>query len=344
MNTLAIWVDKQLQKDEIFNAQSAFNRDNCLSKYRLLKSYLELDGWQVHTQDYFEKSNVPNAVLFLEVPDRKVEVLLSRWNHRTERIRTHVILSECEVVEPRNWKYKLHDQFDSIFTWKNSLVDNKRYFHINFVSSKIDIINVENNNKNKLCTLISGNKTSAHSLELYSKRVEVIRWFEKNNPVDFDLFGTGWERYVSTSSRWIRVLFRIKWINKLFYRPYSSYLGKVNSKFETMAKYKYAICFENAVSIPDYITEKIFDCFASGCVPIYLGAPNICDKIPSGCFIDARKFPDYEALHQHLVEITSNEYDNYIENIRNYMRSSAFHAYTKEYFAKSIKERVVNGT
>ena len=31
---------------------------------------------------------------------------------------------------------------------------------------------------------------------------------------------------------------------------------------------------ENSISA-DYVTEKLFDAFAGGCVPIYLGAPNI---------------------------------------------------------------------
>jgi hypothetical protein len=35
-------------------------------------------------------------------------------------------------------------------------------------------------------------------LELYSKRVEAIKWFEKNHPEDFDFYGIGWDRYVSS--------------------------------------------------------------------------------------------------------------------------------------------------
>jgi hypothetical protein len=38
--------------------------------------------------------------------------------------------------------------------------------------------------------------------------VEAIKWFEKNHPEDFDFYGIGWDRYVS-SNRYIRYLFRI---------------------------------------------------------------------------------------------------------------------------------------
>lgn len=343
MKTLAIWVDKLYQEDELFNPHSKLNRDDCLSKYRLLKIYLERSGWEVHTQDFFSIKSPPHSILFTEIPARKIEFLLKRWKRR-KKIVTHVVLSECEVVEPRNWINELHRQFDSIFTWRRDLVDGSRYFNINFVTSRTEMKKVEWSEKHKLCTMIAGNKTSKHPLELYSKRVEAIRWFESNHPSDFDLYGVGWGGYVHSGSKWVRIVTRNKWLNKLLFKPYSSYRGAVENKFETLAKYKFAICFENATSIPDYITEKIFDCFASGCVPIYLGAPNISERVPKGCFIDAREYTSYEQLYKYLIGVNSSSYDVYIRNIQNYMRSRSFMEHKKESFAKSIQERVVSGT
>jgi hypothetical protein len=63
-----------------------------------------------------------------------------------------------------------------------------------------------------------------------------------------------------------------------------------------LEKYKFSICYENARDTPGYITEKIFDCFFAGCVPIYWGANNITDHIPKECFIDKRDFEDYKVL------------------------------------------------
>jgi len=50
------------------------------------------------------------------------------------------------------------------------------------------------------------------------------------------------------------------------------------------SQYKFIICFENSKT-PGYVTEKIFNVFASGSVPIYDGAPNITDYIAPGSFI-----------------------------------------------------------
>ena len=50
------------------------------------------------------------------------------------------------------------------------------------------------------------------------------------------------------------------------------------------SQYKFIICFENSKT-DGYITEKIFNVFLSGSIPIYDGADNIKDYINSGTFI-----------------------------------------------------------
>lgn len=88
-----------------------------------------------------------------------------------------------------------------------------------------------------------------------------------------------------------------------------------------------------------YITEKIFDCFQAGVVPVYLGASNIQDEVFSNCFIDKREFKTYEELHAYLQTITEEEYNAYIENIRIYLTSDSARLYTQDAFILDI----VNG-
>lgn len=48
-------------------------------------------------------------------------------------------------------------------------------------------------------------------------------------------------------------------------------IGKiVHNKIEWLKDYKFNLCYENS-SYPGYLTEKIFDAFAAGCIPIYWG-------------------------------------------------------------------------
>ena len=45
-----------------------------------------------------------------------------------------------------------------------------------------------------------------------------------------------------------------------------------------------------------YISEKIFDCFYSGAIPIYLGATDVKDYIQEDTFIDYRNFENSSDL------------------------------------------------
>ena len=45
-----------------------------------------------------------------------------------------------------------------------------------------------------------------------------------------------------------------------------------------------------------YITEKVFDSMFSGCIPIYMGCPNIKEEIDPNTFIDLRDFSSYSDL------------------------------------------------
>ena len=94
-------------------------------------------------------------------------------------------------------------------------------------------INKDLSKKEKLCTLIAGNKQVNHPLELYSKRVEAIEWFEKYHLEDFDFYGMGWDDYTS-KNRYIRFLLKKFRLSKLVKSKFQSYKGKVDSKKEVL--------------------------------------------------------------------------------------------------------------
>lgn len=54
----------------------------------------------------------------------------------------------------------------------------------------------------------------------------------------------------------------------------------ISDKMEILAAYKYALIIEND-SCVDYWTEKLADCFLSGCYPFYYGCMNIHEYFPA---------------------------------------------------------------
>jgi hypothetical protein len=302
------------------------NRDDCLYGSYLLKERFREKGIDLSTQD-INPPQESKFIIYNEMPRIK-DVSLNKNNY--------LMIFESEVVRPDNWNSKSHKYFNKIFTWNDEFVDNKKYFKINF-SSKIPMdLDFDINKKAKLCAMIVGHKFKSHPLELYTERVKAIRWFERNHPEDFDLYGMGWDKYYFKGA--LSMLNRFELLRKFLKPKYPSYKGSVKSKREVLQKYKFAICYENVRDIPGYITEKIFDCFFAGCVPIYWGAPNVTEHIPADTFIDRRDFKTYDELYSYLKNMPDKAYMDYLDAIKDFVESDKIYPFNAECFA----ERIVN--
>jgi alpha(1,3/1,4) fucosyltransferase len=333
MKKACIVVSKAYQNNKLFDLKDEMiNRDNCMYPFYLLKNKFETNGYRLATQDIhcIKDSEI---VLYNEMP------LLLPSHEDIQK--SYLLLFESELIRPDNWDLAKHQSFQKIFTWHDDFVDNKKYFKINFAQEIPKSITKELVQKEKLCTLIAGNKKVNHPLELYSKRIEAIRWFEQYHPKDFDFYGIGWDEYTH-ENRYIRFLLRKSKIAKFFKPHFPSYRGKVKSKKEVLEKYKFAICYENARDIPGYITEKIFDCFFAGCVPIYWGANNITDHIPKECFINAKEFKNYIEIYDYMATLVDNDYIAYLNNISSYLESEKVKNFSSENFSDTLLNEILN--
>lgn len=330
MKKACLVVDEYYKKNRIFDINDKIsNRDNCLYSFFALKEELKRNNIDLSTQDInsIEESDI---VIYNEMPqDLSLEKNISK---------SYLLLFETELIKKENWNFEKHKYFNKIFTWNDDFVDNIKYFKFNFSHKIPEIVEFDIQDKSKLFTIIAGNKKSNDKRELYSKRIEAIRWFEKNHPEDFDLYGIGWDK--KTFGGKLRPLNRFGFLRSLFSEAYPSYRGKVDSKSDTLSKYKFSICYENAKDISGYITEKIFDCFFAGCVPVYWGAPNVTDYIPENCFIDKRKFEKYDELYSYLKNMSAEEYQNYLRNIEKFLKSEKINQFSAEYFAGKIAKVV----
>lgn len=306
------------------------NRDDCLHGFYLLREKLKDVGIDINTQDI----NLPSEsqiVIFEEMPEDK-DALQNKNNY--------LLIFESEIIISDNWNITNHKHFNKIFTWNDEFIDNKKYFKINFPNKVPVNLNFDFAEKNKFCTMIAGNKSNSHPLELYSERVKAIRWFEQNHPEDFDLYGIGWNS--NCFKKPFSSLNRIKFLTKLLRPRYPSYKGAIKSKREVLQKYKFAICYENGRDIPGYITEKIFDCFFAGCVPIYWGAPNISEYVPPNTFIDKKNFDTYEELYLYLKNMSAQEYIDYLDAIKSFIKSERMYPFSPEFFAEKIVNEILS--
>jgi hypothetical protein len=94
-----------------------------------------------------------------------------------------------------------------------------------------------------------------------------------------------------------------------------------------MDKYRFALAYENTVD-RGWITSHIFDVMRSGGVPVYLGAPDITDWVPSDCFFRRQEFTSDRDLGDYLKDAGESEYGRYQEAIRDYLGSARFRAFS----------------
>ncbi|KAJ6657122.1 hypothetical protein lerEdw1_002868 [Lerista edwardsae] len=87
------------------------------------------------------------------------------------------------------------------------------------------------------------------------------------------------------------------------------------SFYKTLAQYKFALAFENAVC-EDYITEKLWRPLMLGVVPVYYGSPSIADWLPSNkSAVLVTGFAHPKDLARYIKALDSNdrEYEAYLE-------------------------------
>ena len=84
------------------------------------------------------------------------------------------------------------------------------------------------------------------------------------------------------------------------------------------------------------MTEKIFDCLLSGCIPVYFGAPDIADFVPPQTFVDYRQFGNYSDLDRFLRGMTESESHHYLDAAQNFIASPAFDKFTVDYFIDDV--------
>lgn len=160
------------------------------------------------------------------------------------------------LTEHRNMYHKLYffcheniDKFDFIFTLHKSLLSvNNKYKYFRISTTSINYKEMKIYSKSKLIsTFITSKKTSkGHKL-----RHDILQLYSANKiNLEIDWYG--------------RNNIEIKDNKKTIY---------VKNKIDGLKEYYFHLTIENE-QIDGYTSEKLIDCFVTGCIPIYWGSPK----------------------------------------------------------------------
>jgi hypothetical protein len=344
-------------RDEMFNPDSKYNRDNCHAPYFHLRGVFESKGIEVHTADFLlsgEKVNKKNVYFSFGRLESYQELA-----KRKDTVLSGFITIEAPIVHPSTFRAlpKVSKYFKRVYSYSTGEALARfgcAGLHLRkfFIPQSYDRVfdDLWNRKDRKFLTMISANKLPRiYWNELFTERHVALEFFSQLGEID--LYGNGWDHLpYRVGENWVpgSVIRLYRFVREhlpfLHIHPIEEvlrkvYKGSVKSKYETMSRYTFALCYENMV-LKGWLNEKIFDAFYVGTIPIYWGASDVTDFVPEDCFIDKRKYPTYAELRSYLKSLSEKDIQRYKENARDFLRSEKFKPFSKESFVKIFTDAV----
>lgn len=318
--------DWEIVTSDIFLGQYA-------SKYNSFTSYLISHMTTPSTDVLLKKVNIPLLVYSLESPNVAVS-FYSKIKGTSSKYRHSMLFGGIATHLQKSITNRVH-----ILYWPNTLIPvefmsdwSKRQYLCLIASnkSKFDVLPgkplkwLRKIIKRLFLLYIDSRYTYLKTEDLYEIRHKAIDYFADTGR--FGLFGNNWDKRGS--------ILRNDFIKIEKLAP-----QQVDSKIETLGRFKFALCFENCV-YPGYLTEKIFDCFFAGTIPVYYGAPDVATLIPKGCFIDFRDFNDFKKLDEYLISMPVDEAQSFLRNATTFLSSPEFLKFTDIYLADQVLKMI----
>jgi len=116
----------------------------------------------------------------------------------------------------------------------------------------------------------------------------------------------------SNRERWVKQLMQRMPVESVSSCLHNTDMANRKDKLDMMKQYAMYFAFENQ-RVDDYITEKLWNTFRAGVLPVYFGAPNIREHVPEHSIVNVDDFESVDELAKHLKEIMENEelYNSY---------------------------------
>jgi hypothetical protein len=190
-------------------------------------------------------------------------------------------------------------------------------------------------------------KFSVSKTSLYKLRRDLVHYLSKKN-INCDLYGTNWNLGLRAEfrRRWGAVkssmpnvdLKGVREAYSGFGRKYPLYKGWLEDKQSVISMHSLAVVIENDL---ESLSEKLFDCFLAGTVPIYIG-PSLQDftNLDQLCF---QVEPNVTKIAQEILRITDKEIMEKEKAIKAYLdKTDLSQIFSQEVISSQIVRIILN--
>ena len=304
---------------------------NFTSHWIALKNQLYKLGIELVSKNY---SN-------LKSPD--LEIHLNVLKIKNDKWPKFCILTETKYIHPDNSNINLIKKYNHSFSWDTDLVNLGLATKIRLPHPMDKCVVNGYEKRDRLVVLFGSNRSLRGwhpKKNLYSERVKTIRWFESNAPDEFALYGRKWNMSARLPTRLGGLIHSLEKKLPFTYYPFPSWKGVMVNKQDILIHSRFSVVYENIKGLNGYITEKIFDAFIAGNIPIYWGAEDIDNHIPKDCFIDRRSFINHYELYKYLKNMPEERYLNYQRCVKKFLENKS-EEFTCKKFANIISSKIV---
>lgn len=328
-----------------FNQKNLFKDELRNSPFVHLYTELEKLGVSLKTYDRGELKQADKIIFF----NHNKKLLSQCESLNIGKERRVLVLWEPETVLPDQYKKCVWENYGDIICFREDLEKQYNFKKVNWPQGQTIKQDVLKFCDRKMVTLINANKFSYVAGELYSLRRVVIKYFEKKNDLQFDLYGRDWgiNPFLNLRIMAYYGLMALK-CNNLFsfitdflsslVTSWSSYRGEIVDKYKVLEEYKFNICFENEAT---YVTEKIFDSLSVGTIPIYKGPEEIKKLVPRDCYVDYDQFNSMDEMYNFIYLMTETEFQQRQKKIIEYMQGPQFEQLQPHSVFRKLAEVVV---
>jgi hypothetical protein len=232
-----IYNEQKLSENQIFEKKSLDNRNYV---FYLLRKELKKIGIHLNTEDI----NKERKISF------EIHLNVNAKTFVNNGILKYIFLWETDAIIRKNKFFLRAPKPFSIHTWSDSKIQEFPFkkFYMPYPKYPKKNFKFGYRCRHNLCCMIASNKTNIvfNVNELYSKRFQLIKWFENNAPKDFELYGFNWNKhppflfkgggrvqfYLFKILNYFHLLFKVKNL-----RP--SWKGAADSKLKILSKFKF---------------------------------------------------------------------------------------------------------
>ncbi len=272
---------------------------------------------------------VPDVVVCVDFHD---SALASIRQAKSRKIQTVLVVNEPEVVIPEHSQIKILKEFDKVLKVGRPGTSEA----LKWPQTWLPISS--NNERQDRVVLVNSDKWSFVRGQHYWLRAATSSQFE-----NVDVFGFGWER-----TAWVRLAHRffellrtvasntwpnLRGVTKILATPLN-YMGSVSDKNSAMANYKVALVVENS---SEFLTEKLFDAWFAGCIPVYVGPPVEAFGIPRSLVIQVAE-PTVREVKNCIDLALATDREAFLANLRAYLSSGVEAQWKADFALKAILE------